>query len=280
MPLIVGHRGAGADHVASGWPENSLASIEAGFELGADLVEVDVQLDARGKVVLWHDAVISFSGDRFIPVRELTQQQLSYLAGHGRTGNFPPSLDDALAVALAHHHRRLVMDIELKVYATCDRVELLAGVLRVVDRHRAADRVMITSSDIPILRQLKQQRPEIEAGLIAPVPLLDWNFFVAELDAGVPVEWFLARRNLRAWAMYPERLAAEARRRGIKVGVWTVNDPSQIQAFVAAGYDMIITDDPATARRLIARGHGAGTSDPMGETLREARLVPHVLLPF
>lgn len=279
-PLVTGHRGAGADGSGSPYAENSLSSIVAAFEAGADLVEIDVQLDACGEVVLWHDAVISLPHDRFVPVRNLTRRALDRHKVYDGMPEHVPTLDEALYVALARPAPRRVLDIELKVYGPTDRGELLRAVLEVIDRHDAAGRVLISSSDLLVLRQLKAWRPEIEAGLIAPLPALDWRFFLAELDRGTRLEWFLPRRNLRLWAMYPEQLAQEAHRRGVKVGVWTVNEPHQIESFVAAGYDMIITDQPAVARRLISGDPNDSLDQPLREVLREARLVPDVLLPF
>lgn len=279
-PLVAGHRGAGADGRGRPYPENSLSSIVAAFEAGADLVEIDVQLDARGEVVLWHDAVIALPHDRFVPVRHLTRNALDRHNVYGGRPEHVPTLDEALFIALARPGARRVLDIELKVYDRTDRGELLRAVLDVIDRHVAARRVLISSSDLLVLRQLKACRPEIEAGLIAPLPAFDWHFFLAELDRGTRLEWFLPRRNMRLWAMYPEQLAQEAHRRGVKVGVWTVNEPHQIESFRAAGYDMIITDQPAIARRLISGDSRNSLEQPLREVLREARLVPDVLLPF
>jgi glycerophosphoryl diester phosphodiesterase len=41
-----------------------------------------------------------------------------------------------------------------------------------------------------------------------------------------------------------------AHRQGIKVHVWTVDDPVQMSVMMSRGVDGLITDDPATARRV------------------------------
>ncbi|HMG84971.1 MAG TPA: glycerophosphodiester phosphodiesterase family protein [Terracidiphilus sp.] len=51
--LAIGHRGA-AGHA----PENTLASIERGIALRADMVEVDVQRTGDGALVLMHDKFV------------------------------------------------------------------------------------------------------------------------------------------------------------------------------------------------------------------------------
>lgn len=53
-PLIIGHRGA------SGLaPENTLASFSLAVALGADGVEMDVQLSRDGRPVVMHDTRVN-----------------------------------------------------------------------------------------------------------------------------------------------------------------------------------------------------------------------------
>src|SRR5690606_32186021 len=48
-------------------------------------------------------------------------------------------------------------------------------------------------------------------------------------------------------------LCREARARGMRVHVWTVNDPDEMQRLAAAGVDAIITDVPDVAVRVLRR---------------------------
>jgi glycerophosphoryl diester phosphodiesterase len=55
--------------------------------------------------------------------------------------------------------------------------------------------------------------------------------------------------------VFGERLIARARRIGISIIVWTVDDPDQMHRLLDAGVDGIITDRPDLLREvLIARG--------------------------
>lgn len=72
--VIIGHRGAAA--LA---PENTIASIEAAVEAGADMVEFDVQLTSDGHFVVMHDSsLLRTTGDERL-VSELTLQQIKQL---------------------------------------------------------------------------------------------------------------------------------------------------------------------------------------------------------
>jgi glycerophosphoryl diester phosphodiesterase len=57
-PLNIGHAGMGFSSLVNPFnplPENSMASLQKAMELGADGVEVDVQLTADSVLVLYHD---------------------------------------------------------------------------------------------------------------------------------------------------------------------------------------------------------------------------------
>ena len=66
--------------------------------------------------------------------------------------------------------------------------------------------------------------------------------------------WGLHARLLRCRAVHVDasladaRLVARAHRRGLKVGVYTVNDPAQADALRALGVDYIFSDIPEAVR--------------------------------
>ena len=60
MTWVIAHRGASADE-----RENTLPAFERAIELGADFVELDVQVSADGALVVFHDLDL----DRLTPLR-------------------------------------------------------------------------------------------------------------------------------------------------------------------------------------------------------------------
>jgi glycerophosphoryl diester phosphodiesterase len=75
-PLNVGHRGYSA-----AYPENTLIAIDAAFDAGADMVEIDLQKAAGGEVVILHDDTVNrtTTGPWTGPVANLTLAQLAEL---------------------------------------------------------------------------------------------------------------------------------------------------------------------------------------------------------
>jgi glycerophosphoryl diester phosphodiesterase len=52
--------------------------------------------------------------------------------------------------------------------------------------------------------------------------------------------------------MDPALLVARAHRLGMKVQFWTINDPVEMKALIAAGADGILTDQPAALAEILA----------------------------
>ena len=75
MTLVIAHRGASADE-----RENTLPAFERAIEVGADFVELDVQVSADGVLVVFHDLDL----DRLTPLRgPLRRRSAAELREHG-----------------------------------------------------------------------------------------------------------------------------------------------------------------------------------------------------
>src|SRR6187200_1738820 len=74
MTWVIAHRGASADE-----RENTLPAFERAIELGADYVELDVQVSSDGALVVFHDLDL----DRLTPLRgPLRRRPLAELREH------------------------------------------------------------------------------------------------------------------------------------------------------------------------------------------------------
>ena len=74
--LKIGHRGA-AGHA----PENTLAAIRKGIELGVDFVEIDVRCTADGILVALHDATVNRTTNGKGPIDRLTLRDVRHGIG-------------------------------------------------------------------------------------------------------------------------------------------------------------------------------------------------------
>ncbi len=232
-PLNFAHRGASYEA-----PENTLAAFLLAAELGADGVELDVQLSKDGEVVVIHDLNLECSTNGSGPVRERTLAQLKDLdAGGwfdpGYAGQQVPTLQEVID-AVGH---RLLLNIELKTPSLRDD-GLVAEVVRTIEDNHLLDRVIVSSFNPIALWRVRRLEPWIPIGLLyapdLPLPLRHpWARHLLKLEALHPRHSLVDQRYLR-WA----------RGRGYGVHTWTVDDPGRMWQLMRLGVELIITNRP------------------------------------
>jgi glycerophosphoryl diester phosphodiesterase len=228
---VFGHRGA-RGHA----PENTLLAIHTGIRLGAPWVEFDVQLHAAsGELLVFHDLTLDRTTNGRGLLADHSLESLRVLdAGLGQpTPQQIPTLQEVLDLV----DQQAGVNIELKTGAgTADAV---AAVLRqYLDAGWPVEKLLVSSFHLPELWEFKQIAPEIPvAALVAGVPL-DW--------AGAAIELEAVALNIASDFVDP-RLIADAHGHGIKVNVYTVNNPDEMRALRAMGVDGVFTDYPERA---------------------------------
>lgn len=242
---VVGHRGA-----ASGAPENTLESLRLAAAQGARMVEFDVKLTADGFLILMHDDTLERTTDGKGAVARTSLAEIRALDAGGWLadswrGARVPTLDEAIRVL---DECGLAANIEIKPCPGRE-VETALAVAHLVRRSwpRALARgaCLLSSFERASLAAARDAAPEIPRGLLL------W---------GKPADWTAAARALgcatvhcAAADMTPE-WAAEIRRLGYGLAVYTVNDPGVAARLRGWGVDSIITDRPgALAAELGAR---------------------------
>ena len=245
-PLVFAHRGG-----ARLAPENTMAALDLGLSLGADGVEIDVQLSADGVPVVIHDKTLERTTDRAGPVHRLTADELARVdAGHHfeRDGSHPfrgqglgvPTLASVLA-----RHRDTRVIIEMKG----GEPELAHAVARDVRRAGAVDRVCVGSFHQRSIVTLREQAPEIVTS--ASQPEARWALHRSW------VRWpWIGPRPYVAFQV-PERAGRlrvvtpafvdQVHHEGQVIQVWVVNEKPDIIRLLDWGVDGVISDRPDVA---------------------------------
>jgi glycerophosphoryl diester phosphodiesterase len=230
--VVIAHRGASA--VA---PENTLAAVRAAVEAGADWVEIDVQESADGSVFVFHDKDFKRFRGPGRPIWELRDADIAGIdIGSWKSPEFASERAPLLSEVLALCKDRSGVLIELKYYGHAQRLE--ERVVALVEAAGMAGQVMVMSLNHAGVRTVRQLRPQWKVGLLSTVALGD----VTRLD--VDFLGLNARTTTRP-------LLRAAAGRGLKVHVWTVNNPLDMAAQLSRGVDGLITDDPALAREVL-----------------------------
>lgn len=192
-PFVWAHRGASALE-----PENTLTAFARAAEVGADGIELDVQLSADGVAVVLHNPVLYHDGavfylrrpeDREVrPVRvatvdaaELTTEPIVF--PDGRRDRLP-RFEEVLA-ALPDW---IWLDVELKAGWTYDA--RLSGVVASLLRERP-ERCLVSSFDHVVLAEMHRRAPEVPRAALCDARLVD----PLALLASVPAEMWNVRRS-------------------------------------------------------------------------------------
>jgi glycerophosphoryl diester phosphodiesterase len=236
---VTAHRGAASDA-----PENTLASIRAALDQGADWVEIDVQETADGEVVVIHDSDFMKIAGKPLKVWDATVEDLAGLDigswfGPDFSAERVPTLREVLDIV----RDRATLTIELKYYGHDEQLE--QRVVDLVEAAGMADQVAVISLKYPALEKIRELRPAWPTGLLTARALGD----LTSVDTD-----FLAVNTAIATRAFIRRAHAA----GKKVFVWTVNDAVTMSIMAGRGADGLITDYPAVARQVLEYRAGLG----------------------
>lgn len=245
-PLAIAHRGG-----AGLAPENTLAAFSMSTALGLRYLESDIRLTADGELVCFHDDVLDrcTTGTGRIGNRTLHDLQKNVRVG----GVEPiPTLREALTA-----FPDACFTVDLK-----DRAAI-APMARLLQQRDFAERVCVAGAWDSWLQLLASQAPHVRISL-------GWRSLVALISASKaglqPPSSIVTGRfahvpiHLGRLPIHSASLVRRAHRLGVRVVVWTVDDPDQMHQLLDMGVDGIITDRPDVLRSVMIN---RGTWTPM-----------------
>lgn len=262
-PLVIAHRGYSA-----GAPENTLAAFEAALRVGADLLELDVAMDAEGIPVVIHDDTLERTSDALGNVADLTAAQLRSIdAGSwfspAYTGQRIPTLADVVALVARHPGAGLL--VEFKGSWSPAEVHVAAAVVRAGG---IADRSILQSFDRGTVAALRDVAPDVRRALLVirageevelTDVIMDPFTALASSREEARVQATEARTGLGVMACNPyvgcvaagPEVVAGYHDAAVQSFPWTVDDPALWRELLRAGVDGIITNDPGRLRGFL-----------------------------
>lgn len=251
-PLILGHRGASA--VA---PENTLAAFSRAINDGADGIEFDVRLSHDGVPVVIHDATLKRTGLIDRPVYELNADELQQIdvgswfvqKQQNRKASFiAEKLPLLVQVFELFRGNRGVLYVELKC-AGSEGATLAAEVVRLTRESKMAERVVVESFDFAAIAAVKRIDSGIRTAALFEPKLSRPISTVRRLkmiDSALAVG---ADEIALHHTLAGVRVVEKARRQGLDVVVWTVDDAIWIARARSLGIKALIANDPAVLVR-------------------------------
>ena len=239
MTLIYGHRGAKGEA-----PENTLVSFEQCLQHGVRRCELDLHLSRDGELMVIHDPTLKrTTGRRGKVVQHDADELANYDAREGGPGwKTPcpiPRLSELFEKCDFEHWQ-----LEVKSASRVRAARTVMAIKELAEQHRLLDRITVTSSSREVLRALNRLAPEISRGLVAEYTWLDPLKVARQYGCSLlALKWTLCT---------PERLE-KARKQGLHVSVWTVNEPALMRRLADFGVDSLITDYPGLAVSTLSR---------------------------
>lgn len=220
--LKIGHRGA-AGHA----PENTLAAIRKGIELGVDFVEIDVRCTADGILVALHDATVNRTTNGKGPIERLSLRDVKALdAGNGER---VPTLEEVLSVVSG----QAGLMLELKVQGAAQKT------VEVVQMAEFKDPLIYASflhEELGIIRSV-----DAEASLMALFGRLP------QASVARAMKYSPSHVGLRHDTV-TRRLVEAFHDEDLLVFVYTTDTIREIQRAISAGVDGIISNLPERLR--------------------------------
>jgi glycerophosphoryl diester phosphodiesterase len=257
-PANFAHRGASARA-----PENTLEAFRTAVEAGAGGLELDVHMTRDGEIVVIHDATVDRTTDGSGAGAQMALDELRSLdAGYRFSpdgGRTHPYRGRGLRVpTLAEVYEWLP-----ESYVNIDIKEAQPGVeeavLRVIRGAGAEERSLVVSDDHAVVRRFRRvsggwistgaSRLEIGAFYVLCRLRLEWLVRPAYDALQVPVEH-------EGITLVTPRFLEAAHARGVRVDVWTINDPGEMRRLLDLGVDVIMTDIPETLTDVLAERRG------------------------
>ena len=211
-----------------------MAAFRRALEIGAHMIELDVQLTNDDAVVVLHDDTLDRTTTGLGPIGALPLARVRQLDagswfGAAFRGERVPTLDEVLAAI------PLPVNVELKPVGPV-AARLVECALAVVASAGALDRVVFSSFDRSSMEMLRAASRDATLGVL-------WS------RHPVPEGIAFARRvgaralHLRKAAATAAAIAAAADA-GLETRVWTVNGQDEFARLASAGASGIFTDYP------------------------------------
>ena len=234
---IVAHRGYW-NCEAGGYARNSLAALESAQKAGFWGSEFDVNMTADSVLLVFHDAHINGKRIDQTPYAEFKDYRLE-------NGEPIPTLDQYLEQA--KKYPKTVLVFEMKWHST-DEIENRAIALSIekLKAHKlfSPKRVIFISFSPNASRVLAQSAPGFTVQYLGsdrrPAQV------AAELGMNGVDTWFKTMLDDATW--YPE-----ARKLGMSVNTWTVNNADQMETLFEMGVDQLTTDNTMEAREVLSK---------------------------
>jgi glycerophosphoryl diester phosphodiesterase len=231
--LDIAHRGA--SKLA---PEHSLEAYRLALDQGAHVLEVDLRLLRDGELVIAHDRTLRRTHGIDVAYADLAWVDLERLAGERRPIRIEQALQQFPAVRF---------NLELKD----ETLEAPRALARLLAEAGAEGRVLVASSHEAVLAEFRKLTAgRVATSASAAEALHYYLCYLLRRACAAPYS-ALQLPTMQWLGITSPGFVASAHERGLAVHFWTVDDPAEMRALLAAGADGIMTNRPDLLAALL-----------------------------
>lgn len=232
------HRGA------SGYaPENTISAFKKAIEMGADGIELDVQLTKDRQLVVIHDERIDRVSDGSGLVADYTLEELrqfNYNKTHPECGHADiPTLEEVLDLMKP---TGMMINIELKT-----GIHFYEGIERMtyelVEAKGMHNQVIYSSFNHNSVMEMRRLDATVKTGFLDNDEI--YNVAAYAKNCGVT-------------ALHPNKIHLQmpgyveaCKKEGLNVHVWTINSEEEVRTMKKLKVDAVITNYPDMAKRIL-----------------------------
>lgn len=255
-PLVFAH----ADDTGQGlWPGNTMPFFKGVSDLGVDVLELDVHMTSDGHIVVMHDDTVDRTTDGTGKVSELTLREIKSLEVGGSWspdgGTTYPYRGQGLRVPTLAELFYLFPDIPMNIEIKQAEPSIAVPLCTMIRNFNRSEKVLVPSFSDAAMAEFRAACPEVAtAGSTSEVRsfvLLNFAFLSNLLAPSYQA--FQVPETSSGISVVNPRFVQAAHRRNLQVHVWTINDPGDMQRFIAMGVDGIMTDRPDLLLQKLGR---------------------------
>jgi glycerophosphoryl diester phosphodiesterase len=245
LPIVFAHRGASGT-----MPENTIPAFEEAVRMGAAYLETDVQITKDGVLVLAHDPHLGRTAGDAREIKDLTFSELQKIdAGAAFSpdgGKTHPFRGKGFRVPTLEEFLKKFKDSRANIEVKDGTPATARLVLDMLKKYKAEDRVLLASEQPGAGPYMRREAPHIPTSASRKEVL---SFLIKSavcpcLPRSVPFDALQVPVSAQGITVVNKRFLAAAKRLGVQVHVWTINDTDEMLRLFALGVDGIFTDFP------------------------------------
>ncbi|WP_099351882.1 glycerophosphodiester phosphodiesterase [Fredinandcohnia onubensis] len=236
---IFGHRGSAGTH-----PENTMISFKEAARVGADGIELDIQMTKDGVIVVIHDETVKRTTNgkhkgwvKDYTLKQIKKMDVSYKFKDKYGICEIPTLEEVFDWAKSN---QLLINVEFKTGLVSYK-DIEEKTLKMIGDYGIENRIVLSSFNHYSLVKCRRISSTIDLAIL--------------YMEGLYEPWDYAKR-LKTNGIHPyhqtinKEIVEESKLNGIAVRPFTINDEKKMKQFIDFGCSAIITDYPKKALAL------------------------------